>query len=320
MNDSGRPDPGALPMPDLRSTFPGPFPASPHAEQAEQQLLGWLGEFPLLPPSDALRALCNITGHGVARTLPAADREGLVLCAQLFVWLTAFDDVHGEAAAAHDPAPLVSRGGELMRVLSDDGTPVPENAFAQALADLLPRFRQLATPTEYLRLTGHLRDNLLGIVWEAHHFAAPDRISVAEYCAMRPYTVFVRTIMAAAETVLPYRLTEEERSSGPVKELETAVSDLAGWINDLASYAREAGRDRSAPLSLPTLLMRQKSCDLAEAFALTSRMCEEQAAVARSRITELTGSGEGALVDHARAVEAVANSFVWHIDHTRYRS
>ncbi|MGW1158921.1 terpene synthase family protein [Streptomyces sp. NPDC002519] len=319
MNRADRMELHDLPMPDLASSFPGPFPTSPHADHVEQQALRWLGEFPLLAPSDALRTLCNITGQGVARTFPTAGQDSLVLCAQLFLWLTAFDDVHGEAAAARDPALLVDHVGELTLVLADGDVPAAPGPFAAALQDLLARFRAVATPAQYLRLTGHLRDNLFGIVWEAHHLIAPEQVTVREYCAMRPYTVFVRTIMATAEIVLGYELSDEQRSSAPVRQLEAAVANLAGWINDLVSYRREATRMGMNPLSLPTLLMAEHGLDLRKAVQAASRMCEKQAAIARSRINELTPGPTSTLAVHARAMENIAHSFVWHTAHARYR-
>ena len=306
-------------MPDFSSTFPGPFPVSPHAVHVEQQALRWLGEFPLLTSSDALRALCNITGPGVARTFPAADRDSLVLCAHLFLWLTAFDDVHGEATASRDPGRLVDHVVELTCVLAGDDAPNAESPFAAALRDLLARFRARATVSQYLRLTGRLRDNLLGIVWEAHHLAEPERVTLAAYCAMRPHTVFVRTIMATAEIALNYELPDRERALAPVRDLETALAHLAGWINDLVSYEREATRSPAQPLSLPTLLRMRHSWSTEQAFAEVCRMCEEQAGVIRARITELTSGTGNALMVHARALETIAHSFIWHTGHARYR-
>lgn len=320
MTDTGRTDPRTLPMPDLRGSFPGPFPTSPHAEDIERQAVQWLRAFPLISSQKALSALCDITGHGMARTFPTADRDGLFLCADLLLWLTAFDDAHGEAAGARDPARLVRQISECVHLLAGhDEPPGGTSVFGAALRDLLARFRERATPTQYLRLTAHLRDNLFGILWEAHHLDRPDHVTVRDYRAMRPHTVFVRTVMATAEVALGYELPERQRSSAAVRELETAVADLAGWINDLASYAKETAHDGPSPLCLPTLLMRQHGCDLEEAFRLASRMCEERAAVAAVRITELTAHGKGPLTEHARAVKSVASSYVWHIDHSRYR-
>jgi hypothetical protein len=310
---------GFRPMPDLRSTFPGPFPASPHAEYIEQQARSWLHEFPLIDSPHALRTLCNITGQGVARTFPAADRDSLSLCAHLFLWLTAFDDTHGESTAARDPARLVRQISEFVHLLAGDDPPGKTSLFGTALRDLLARFRSRATPAQYLRLTAHLRDNLFGILWEAHHLDDPDRVTVPDYCAMRPHTVFVRTIMATAEVALRYELPEEMRSSAAVRELETAVANLAGWINDLASYERETPRHGPKPLSLPTLLMKHHRCGVQEAFSLASLMCEDQAVTARTCIIELTGDGSIPLIDHARAMESVVSSYVWHIDHSRYQ-
>ncbi|PVE13682.1 terpene synthase family protein [Streptomyces scopuliridis] len=320
MNDASRTNTRALPMPDLRGSFPGPFPASPHASDIEQHAVQWLHTFPLISSPRALGALSDITAQGMARTFPTADQNGLFLCADLFLWLTAFDDAHGEAAGARDPARLVRRISECVHLLAGHNDPPGESsAFVAALRDLLARFGERATPTQYLRLTAHLRDNLFGILWEAHHLDRPEHVTMHDYRAMRPHTVFVRTVMATAEVTLGYELTDSQRSSAAVRELETAVADLAGWINDLASYAKETADDGPSPLSLPTLLMRQHKCDLEEAFRLASHMCEKQATAARARITELAASKERPLIVHARAVESVASSYVWHIDHSRYQ-
>jgi hypothetical protein len=310
-----------LPMPDLRGSFPGPFPASPHAKDIERHAVGWLGTFPLIGSQRKLAALCDITAQGMARTFPTADPEGLFLCADLFLWLTAFDDAHSEAAGAGDPAGLVRRISEFVHLLAGDAQPTGgASVFGAALGDLLNRFRERATHAQYVNLTGHLRDNLFGMIWEAHHFGGSDQVTLDDYRAIRPHTVFVRTVMATAQIALGYELPERQRSSAPLRELEGAVADLAGWINDLASYAKEAAGGGPAPLSLPTLLRRAHGCDLEEAFRLASRMCEDRAAVARARITELTTGGTEPLGEHARAMESVAASYVWHIEHARYRS
>ncbi|TXL89516.1 terpene synthase family protein [Streptomyces sp. NBC_01725] len=319
MNDSTRTKAPALPMPDLRDSFPGPFPASAHADDIERHATEWLGTYPLVASERKLGALANITGQGMARTFPAAGRTDLFLCADLFLWLTAFDDAHGEAAGARDPARLVRTIGEYVHLLAGhDEPPGSPGPFGAALGDLLARFAQRATPTQYLRLTAHLRDNLLGILWEAHHIDSPDHVTLSDYLAMRPHTVFVRTLMVTAEIALGHELTERDRSSEAARELRTAVADLAGWINDLASYAKETAHDGPTTLNLPSLLMREHGCDLEEAFRLASRMCEQQAAVASARIAELTVV-EGPLSAHAGALKSIASSYVWHIDHSRYQ-
>ncbi|MFD3482967.1 terpene synthase family protein [Streptomyces sp. NPDC058665] len=309
----------ALPMPDLRGSFPGPFPASAYSDDIERHAARWLRTYPLVDSERALGALSQITGQGVARTFPTAGRDDLFLCADLFLWLTAFDDAHGEATGARDPARLARVIGDCVHLIAGHDEPASgPSTFTDALGDLLARFRERATPVQYLRLTAHLRDNLFGILWEAHHFNRPDHITMRDYRAMRPHTVFVRTVVATGEVFLGYELSETERSLAPVRELETAVADLAGWINDLASYAKETARDGPWTLSLPSLLMRQHDCDLEEAFRLASRMCERRAEVAAARIVELS-AGEGPLSDHAQALKSVASSYVWHIHHSRYQ-
>lgn len=320
MNDAVTTDSRALPMPDLRDSFPGPFEVSAYADDIERHAGRWLRTFPLVGSERALSALSQITGQGVARTFPTAERDDLFLCADLFLWLTAFDDAHGEATGARDPALLARTIGDFVHLLAGhDEPPGSAGAFTAALRDLLGRFRERATPLQYLRLTAHVRDNLFGILWEAHHVNRPDHITMPAYRAMRPHTVFVRTVIAMAEVVLGYELKESDRALEPVRELQTAVADLAGWINDLASYAKETAHGGAGTLNLPALLMREHDCDTEEAFRLASRMCEERAAVAAARIVELSAGG-GPLSDHARALKSVASSYVWHIHHSRYRT
>ncbi|MGW8882724.1 terpene synthase family protein, partial [Streptomyces mirabilis] len=226
----------------------------------------------------------------------------------------------GEAEGGRDTARLVRRISHCVHLLAGHDEPTADDdACTAALRELLHRFRERATPTQYLRLTAHLRDNLFGILWEAHHLDRPDQVTLSDYYAMRPHTVFVRTVMTTAEAVLGYELTEDQRASAAVQELEKAVAHLAGWINDLASYTKETDRSGQTPLSLPTLLIRHRECDLEGAFRLASRMCEDQASTARHRLTELAATGKNALTDHAHAMEAVAASYVWHIGHARYR-
>ncbi|MGW7571939.1 terpene synthase family protein [Streptomyces tendae] len=309
-----------LPLPLFATTFPGPFPASPYGEHTEQQLLGWLEQHRLLRTSTAKDALANITSHGAARSFPTADADDLALFAQLLLWLTAFDDVHGETSASNAPGLFVDHASELMLVLAGNDSPPAANPFPTALHHLLARFQIRASPTAYHRLTATLRDTLIALVWEAHHAAKPEKAELKAYLAMRPHTVFVRVIMATAEIILDYELTTAQRAQAPVRQLETSVANLAGWINDLASYKRESAQGPAHPLSLPTLLQAQHGGTIQEAFAHANDMCRREAANARQSITALSDDHPNALTTHARALESITHSFIWHTDHARYRS
>ncbi|MFJ6686748.1 (12E)-labda-8(17),12,14-triene synthase [Streptomyces werraensis] len=307
------------PRPDFTFTFPEPFPAGPHSEHTKCRLLDWLEEHPLLPSAKAREVLVDITSHGASRTFPTADAEALVLFAKLMLWLTAFDDIHGEGNAAYNPAPLVDRTCELMLVLAGDNPSPAVNPFPAALHDLLARFQARTAPTAYLRLAASLRDTIMALVWEAHHVTEPEKVLLETYLVMRPHTVFVKTTMAAAEIVLDYELTDAQRALPPVRRLEAAVANLAGWINDLASYERELIRGPAQPLSLPTLLRARHGGTIEEAIARASSMCENEAAIARQGITDLTCNPSNTLTAHIRALEDIARSFIWHTSHARYQ-
>ncbi|MFJ7497641.1 terpene synthase family protein [Streptomyces sp. NPDC097727] len=319
MTHTRNPNTHTLPMPDLQSSFPGPFTTSPHADAAEEHTTRWLQTFPLTSSPRETKTLCNITAHGIAHALPTADQDSIFLCADLFLWLTAFDDTHGETEGSRDTARLTRRISHCIPHLADHHEPATDNdPYTAALHDLLHRFRERTTPTQYLRLTAHLRDNLFGILWEAQHLNKPDQVTLDNYYAMRPHTVFVRTIMTTAQIALNYELTDNQQASPTVRKLEKAVANLAGWINDLASYTKETQHGNPPPLSLPTLLIQHHKHNLEEAFHLASRMCEHQATTARLHITELTTNTNTTLTKHAHTIETITASYTWHIKHTRY--
>jgi hypothetical protein len=261
--------------------------------------------------------LCGITSQGIARALPTADLDSLLLAAELFLWLVAFDDTHGETTAAADPATLAGHIDELTAVLADNSPTAPPGPFTTALRDLLDRIRDRATPSQYLTLTGHLHGNLRGLLWEAHHLNDPSRVSLHTYRTMRPLTVFARTLAAIAPIALSYELPDRQ-GAADLDRSESAVACLAGWVNDLASYSREASRSSVPPLSLPTLLMRERRLQLPEAFTTAARMCEEQAVLARALIDQLFADGPSPLTRHAQALKHIVHAFIWHIDHDRY--
>ncbi|MGW6202281.1 terpene synthase family protein [Streptomyces sp. NPDC055089] len=307
-----------LTVPDLGAAFPGPFPASPHAAAVEDGLWHWASERQLPVPTDDLRTLCSITSQGIARALPTAGLDSLLLAADLFLWLVAFDDTHGEMTAAADPIALADHVNELTAVLAGNTPTTPPRPFTTALRDLLDRIEVRATPSQYLTLTGHLHGSLLGLLWEAHQLNDPGRVTLHTYRAMRPLTVFARTLTAIAPIALSYELPERQEATGRVERTEAAVARLAGWVNDLASYRREASRSPLPPLSLPTLLMHEHHLDLPEAFTTAAGMCEEQAVFTRAHIDELSTVDRGALTLHAQALEHIVHAFIWHIHHDRY--
>jgi hypothetical protein len=314
--------PGTVPVPlivpDFGAAFPGPFPTSPHAVTADRHLRRWAAERNLPVPADELRTLCGITSQGIVRALPTADLGSLLLAAELLLWLVAFDDTHGETTAAADPAALAGHIDELTGVLADNTPTSPPGPFTTALRDLLDRIRDRATPSQYLTLTGHLHGNLRGLLWEARHLNDPSRVSLHTYRTMRPLTVFARTLAAIAPITLSYELPERQGAADLVDRSESAVACLAGWVNDLASYSREASRSSVPPLSLPTLLMGEHRLQLPEAFRAAARLCDEQAVLARALIDELSATGSLPLTRHAQALKHIAHAFIWHIDHDRY--
>ncbi|MEU9337949.1 hypothetical protein AB0D49_33110 [Streptomyces sp. NPDC048290] len=320
MSPTGEPA-ATVHLPDCTTAFPGPYPTSPHAAHTEAHLRQWLDRFPLIPGDRARTLLAGITGQGMARALPDADPDSLALCAELLAWLTAFDDIHGETANPHQPdrlTGLIDLATALTAALNTDG-PLPAGPFPAALDHVLTRLRARARPDHYQRLTSRIRGNLIGIVWEAHHRTRPQDVTLTLYRTVRPTTVFVHTLIACAQLLDDTEPLPDRHQTAVLRGAETAVADLAGWANDIASYPKEAAAQTpTPPLSLVTLLIARDSLTPHAALAEAERMCQERARTARTHLDALAADAREPVRRHARIIEHVAHAYLWHLGHERY--
>ncbi|MFF8415031.1 terpene synthase family protein [Streptomyces omiyaensis] len=282
-------------------TYPHLFPSgcSPHVPGVDEHTRTWLDTTAITDAGDAgARLKATRVGHIVARLYPAAPADLLELAADVFAWLVAFDDTHVEATdvSAESLAPRIA---SFIQVL-ETGTPSTPDAFTTALADLAGRIRDLMTPAQAERVLAGLKEVFLAMLWETTTHRRP--ITLTEYRAMRPHTVFGHFATTLVEPCAGLELTAAAHTDPRVRRLVHGLATLWAWTNDLDSYRTERQALGSEPQTLPGILGREHGLTENEAFAKARLMCDAQAAEVHRLITELAASPEPALPDYALAL------------------
>ncbi|EYF02234.1 terpene synthase family protein [Chondromyces apiculatus] len=317
--------PRALSESALGDVFPGPFRTSPHQQEAQRRATAWAQRFQLTDRP----AITSSCAQASAVILPDADLDAVALSVDLAVWLVAFDDRHVEvddaqvddaqAAAAQAAAALSRLLAEFVTVMnSGTGAPAAERSpFAAALHDLLARFRARSTASQYAHLTASLRDSFLAMVWDAHHGRRPAEVTLADYSAMRSYTILARPFMVVARIAAAHDPSQDLLDSPRFRRLEDEAATLCGWINDLVSYHREIARGHGDVLALQTILARDTGGDLEAASALAADHTRRKALHVRHLLDELA-SGADPHPEHASLIEHVVRGAVQQITYARY--
>ena len=284
-----------------------PCRSSPLADAVDGHTLAWIDERRLVVSDDGVgaRVMAARVGRIAALIYPAAERELLELAADLFAWLSCFDDLHVEASP--DPA-RASRTGSAASFIASfvgvvesrerpaDGAP----AFTTALVELMERLRDLVTPAQAERVGSRLVSLFLAMLWEGT--TAGRVVGLDEYAAMRPHTVFGYLAGALIEPCAGLDLPADVHARTPVRRLLRATALLWGWTNDLYSFAYEYQELGSLPRTLPWVLQHAHGVGLDEAFVRASAMCEEEALLAHELITRLSRSATPGLSRYSEAV------------------
>ncbi len=290
---------GLWEVPDFWGLFPSRI--SPLAGEVESGTRVWLDGWRLVEeagPGERLKA--SKVGRLVALAYPDAPADLLRWAADLFAWLTAFDDVHVEApgvTTAELGPHMASFVGVLETGTAPGAAPTP---FPAALAELLDRARELLTPLQEERVRARLGKVFVAMLWE---ITTRERtVSTAEYETMRPHTFFSAVGAALVEPCAGLDLSHGVRADPGVRRLTQALATLWERTNDLYSFAYEQRALGSVPRTLPWLIAQERGLPLDAAFAEAGRWCEEEAVLAHRLIGELSASAREGVPEYAGAV------------------
>ncbi len=243
-------------IPDLNPPFP--LQLRPHLEGSRRHVIDWahrmgvLAAQPGIPHSDVWNeelmagydlALCS-AGLG-----PDATKEELDLSACWLAWGTYGDDYYPVVFGA--PRDLAGAKRCTARLsacmpLDDSTPPEPVNALERGLIDLWSRTAGPMDPADRAKFRAAIENMTASWLWELEnqfHSRVPDPI---DYIEMRRHTFGSDLTMSLCRLRHSKQVPAAVYESGPMRSLESAVSDYATLLNDVFSYQqgdRVRGRD-----------------------------------------------------------------------------
>jgi Terpene synthase family 2, C-terminal metal binding len=272
-----------------------PFPdrISPHAEQAERHLRGYLRQCGIFRGQDAAAYYDESRlGYLTAQIYPDALPERLLVLAEWYGVWTVFDDqlekladlrppeaVSGVAAAMLSwlPTAALAPAADAPAAPADAADAVP---FARGFGEAWQRLRAATSPAWQRRFLAHTVEYLEGCHWEAANRSLGAVPELAEYIARRRRFGGIRMAMDLSEYGRGYELPPQTHADPVIGELLDVLGDITLWGNDIFSVLVD--REEGNVSNLVFVLQRHRGCGLAEAAAEASRMLDERFARLRA--------------------------------------
>ncbi|MGY0464151.1 terpene synthase family protein [Kitasatospora sp. cg17-2] len=274
-----------------------PSSVSPHADAVERHARTWLESYRLLTEPRVLERFHKTRlGDSLGFCFPEAGPEMLTCAGELLGWITVFDDTFAYVTASADMARAVP---ELIGVI--EGAPArKQTGFAAALGASLAKIRRTLDPVHADRIVNALRVDLLAQYWEMR--ADRDVVSLDEYLAVRPRTVYATVLESFAEPAGNWHLTDRARRLPDVHRVITAAVNLLGMCNDIVSYPWEIAMGEAELCGLIPLLMHDRGYGMADAFVEASGLCDQAARDAHDALTRIESGDDPELHRFARTM------------------
>jgi len=254
---------------------------NPLADQTARRQRSWIYRYALADVRDHDDPLLVLQAPRVAAlAYPRADLPTLSLAADWTAWFFHFDDYF-------DNGPLgmtENRARQTVDFIRDalghrPGDDAPEAGASlhrtrEAFADLMARTVEMMTDWQLRLFIQHLESYFTALVTEAvnrEHGAIPD---VKSYCALRRDTGPAPPLLDLVEHTEGIRLPQSFHGSALFSRLMDAAADVAGWINDVFSVAKE--QDRGDFHNLVLVIAHAEQVSLVAATELAIGMIGER--------------------------------------------
>ncbi|SFC40613.1 terpene synthase family protein [Streptomyces aidingensis] len=260
--------PGWTPPPFWCPIEPADPPVHPDAPGIERRAREWVINSGIVRDETALAwNLATRCTDVSCRVIPEGDAEKAFLFTIWNHWACALDDaVDDGPAATTTGAAVIDIAARVCRALELPGSGMlgPDHPFAPALQDLVHRTRAVLTPVQLHRVAHGLRDWLWGTAWLVSAQERGVLPAIGDYAAMRPSAIGTRFSLAWGELAPGIAVPAEELYSPPVQAVTDAAAFVFGCDNDLCSWGKDQGTERTYP-SLLTILARDAGCSPEEA-------------------------------------------------------
>ncbi|WCN81859.1 terpene synthase family protein [Micromonospora sp. LH3U1] len=307
----------------LRAECPIPSRLSPHADRAQEWLLGLLPELGLPLDDAALHRLSRgAFARYAGRLYPGASEADLRVLTALFTWFFLVDDACDGPDRLTPEQIRALRNGTL--ALLHDGPRLRQSGLSGPLRRLLvlawrePRRRMPAVWR--LRFADAVARHLDGTWQEAVNKEAGRRPSVNEYVELRRAT-------SAAEVSYPLvEFTSGRPLPGPVyhhpllRQIGSLGNDLLSWYNDLASLERDRATAGGHNLVLAMEAeLAVPSAEAIERVAERWRASMRRFVALRAAVPSFGPALDEAVTDHLDGLaHAVRGTIDWTLESARY--
>jgi hypothetical protein len=328
----------AEPLALLRTALDNwPLPLSsqvnPLVEEAARRHESWLSRCALAKVGDPEDPLIVLQAPRVAAlAYPRADLPTLALAADWTAWFFHFDDYFDEGpigTAEH----RARRTVDFIRVViggpEGDGPPPSDRSLVptrDAFADLMARTGEIMTSRQSRTFVHHLESYFEALVAEAVNRECGLFPDVKAYCALRRDTGPALPLLDLVEHAEAVCLPRSFRGSRLFRDLMDASADVAGWINDVFSAAKE--RDRGDFHNLVLVIQHAGGTDIVQALRLAIDMIRKRVRPldrAASAVDEwclaagVSPAERLAIHRWAGGLRDFLHHADWYVHHARYR-
>ncbi|MEU7634203.1 terpene synthase family protein [Nocardia sp. NPDC049220] len=269
---------------------------NPFREQVDEKVRSfrtkWLGtltatEEERLRGVDCAKIACQL--------FPDSDPEDLAIFTMLCECSFLLDDRIGfdEYDSPEDFQDHISR---LDRILETGQAETRDPGLETALAECLQRIYPRQSHSWRRRIRQNFLDCIFAMGIELDNRREGHSPGLQEYISMRRNTIALYLFLDVAEFIHRIELSDALYDSSEMCDLHESFADIAGWMNDMASYHKE---DAAGEVNLIHVVRAEKNLSLVAAF-------DEVADMIESRVTDYI-EAEHALKGSAAYLNSTSN-------------
>ncbi len=258
--------------------FHCPFPTAIHPEidAIERRCVEWIDRFELY--ADAAqreRLIATRAAEVYARALPDADAERVADVAKWLYWGFATDDrYYDNGPTSRRAADFLALGARLVRLCEEPRAGFAfELPYSDALRDLTDAILRHATPGQRIEWVHTARGWFFGMAWDVANAERGVPPSLNDYLAMRMHTGGFASWATTLNVANGIELPTAQAASGAVRALVEAWSTFSLLLNDLMSFAKEAGNGDSSS-NVVTVIAHERGCTPAAAMPQAHALCD----------------------------------------------
>jgi 5-epi-alpha-selinene synthase len=223
-----------------------PFPSAinQHCEAVEPHSIEWLRSFNLVKDESAYKILRAIKlGVLMARAYPTVSLEALKILSDYTFWLVIADDQFEKVGISKQSELLEPVHAQLVDILKGRGASLTDadSPLTLAFRDIWQRLYQLLNGKSQLMFSfaKNMEDYFQGVCWEAMNNTQGITPDLATYIKIRTFTIAAYNCFSLIQITDGIALPPEVIEHPVLKLLELAVNNVAIYINDIFSVAKE---------------------------------------------------------------------------------